>query len=198
MNSENFNDEIIDAIWTGNFNKFTDLIKNGGNVNFIFDQTNGKTILMVCCQYDLVAFVDFLLKNGANHRAIDLFGNRALHDAAYSSSAELVDCIIKYDQDEVNVKNFSGQTPLMLASKRCYMDAMHIILNNNGNPNCTDEDGSTALHYVFMDGGISKVEMMNAFDLLCKYNADKEIKNSLGLTPKEYGEMILGNGKRRD
>lgn len=79
---------------------------------------------------------------------------------------------------DINLKDGSQRTPLMIAVKSEYRSAFFAqrLLENGANPNIVDNFRNSPLHYAAMAG---RLDMM---DLLLKYGAT-ESPNARGLTP---------------
>jgi len=96
-----------------------------------------------------------------------------LHEAAALGKEKEVNELITHGAD-VNVKNFSQQTPLHVACKSGQNNIVEILVKNGADVNAEDHLGSTPLH-LSKNGEIAEI--------LIKNGASLEKKDSNGATP---------------
>ncbi len=113
-------------------------------------------------------------------------GYSSLTLACYYSNNEVAKYLIEHVKD-VNSKSGYG-TPLMAATVKKNTELIELLLKKNADPNATDQNGSTALHFsvIFSYEDIVK--------LLMKYKADSTMKDNRGKTAQDYAN-ITGNQK---
>ena len=113
-------------------------------------------------------------------------GYSALTLACYYSNNEIANYLIKHVKD-INSKSSYG-TPLMAATIKKNSYLTKLLLENNADPNLSDRNNSTALHYSVI------FNQEKIIELLIKYNAKSDIKDNRGNTAQDYAK-IIGNNK---
>ena len=113
-------------------------------------------------------------------------GYSALTLACYYSNNEIANYLIKHVKD-INSKSSYG-TPLMAATIKKNSYLTKLLLENNADPNLSDKNNSTALHYSVI------FNQEKIIELLIKYNAKSDIKDNRGNTAQDYAK-IIGNNK---
>ena len=114
--------------------------------------TNNKnrTALMMACLKNNVA-IDILLNARANPNIVATDGNTCLHDAVVGHCGqEVIQALIDHNAD-VNAITQKNQTALILACMIGNIHAIDILLNARANPNVSDVDGYTCLHYTILE-----------------------------------------------
>ena len=113
-------------------------------------------------------------------------GYSALTLACYYSNNEIANYLIKHVKD-INSKSSYG-TPLMAATIKKNSYLTKLLLENNADPNLSDKNNSTALHYSVI------FNQEKIIELLMKYKANPNIKDNRGNTAQDYAK-IIGNNK---
>ena len=113
-------------------------------------------------------------------------GYSALTLACYYSNNEIANYLIKHVKD-INSKSSYG-TPLMAATIKKNSYLTKLLLENNADPNLSDRNNSTALHYSVI------FNQEKIIELLMKYKANPDIKDNRGNTAQDYAK-IIGNNK---
>ncbi|TCK68927.1 ankyrin repeat protein [Winogradskyella wandonensis] len=90
--------------------------------------------------------------------------------------------IVEFLVDKVKTLNdkTSYGSPLMAATVKGYDNIVDVLLENNVDPNITDEQGVTAAHYAVLFKNYSIIEK------LVKAKADFSIKNNVNKSPLDY------------
>jgi ankyrin repeat protein len=102
-----------------------------------------STLLMHAAKAHREHLVKYLLKKGANVKAIDMYGNKCLHYAALGGSMRCAEILVDAGA-EIDSQNREGVTPLMkVGSYHC----ARYLLQKSANPNLKDKDGRTCLYY---------------------------------------------------
>ncbi|EFZ0030876.1 ankyrin repeat domain-containing protein [Shigella flexneri] len=186
MMSNCINDaRFLDILWDEDFNAFVSEVERCNDVNIIINQNNKETLLMACCRLNYKQFVDFLLSKNTNAKNKDNHGNTALHISSYCADTDIVSALISFDKSEVNNKNKWGQTPLMLAVKRCSLDVIRMLLNSGADIREKDYKNNTVFHYLLMEHHDFDV-FLTALDLLKMKNDDLYEENSDGMSVMDY------------
>lgn len=105
------------------------LLRHGGPDMLEAKDTSGCTPLLIAAQYGQVEVVAYLVKKGANIRAVDSSLDSALHWAAYKGSIHVSGLLAYYpDALSFGAQDAYGQTPLHLASLRGHTSVVRYIL----------------------------------------------------------------------
>ena len=112
-------------------------------------------------------------------------GYSALTLACYYSNNDVATYLIQNVKD-VNSKSGFG-TPLMAATVKKNKYLVKLLLENNANPNLTDQNNSTALHFSVI------FNQQEIIELLMKYKADPNIKDNRGNTALDYAKITNNN-----
>ncbi len=113
-------------------------------------------------------------------------GYSALTLACYYSNNDVASYLIEHVKD-INSKSGYG-TPLMAATVKKNSNLVKLLLENNANPNLTDQNNSTALHFSVI------FNQQEIIELLMKHKADPNIKDNRGNTALDYAK-ITNNSK---
>mmetsp|Transcript_55064 Transcript_55064/g.133785 ORF Transcript_55064/g.133785 Transcript_55064/m.133785 type:complete len:634 (+) Transcript_55064:324-2225(+) len=105
------------------------LLKHGGPEMLEARDTSGCTPLLIAAQYGQVEVCAFLIKKGANIKAVDTSLDSALHWAAYKGSSHVCGFLAYYpDALSFATQDAYGQTPLHLGSLRGHTSVVRYIL----------------------------------------------------------------------
>ena len=112
-------------------------------------------------------------------------GYSALTLACYYSNNDVASYLIEHVKD-INSKSGYG-TPLMAATVKKNSNLVKLLLENNANPNLTDQNNSTALHFSVI------FNQQEIIELLMKHKADPNIKDNRGNTALDYAKITNNN-----
>ena len=112
-------------------------------------------------------------------------GYSALTLACYYSNNDVATYLIEHVKD-INSKSGYG-TPLMAATVKKNSNLVKLLLENNANPNLTDQNNSTALHFSVI------FNQQEIIELLMKHNANPNIKDNRGNTALDYAKITNNN-----
>jgi len=150
---------------------------------------NGESALSAALKNDNPVVAEHLIKKGTDVTIKDSSGNTALHKAAEShETAYLIPALIKRGAD-VNSANNKGATPLINAVKNYNSNAVNMLLGNGADPDKSDENGYTALHYAALckseniDDKDDYREIVMNIEALAQNNADMNKGDFDGKTP---------------
>ncbi|XP_025078559.1 serine/threonine-protein phosphatase 6 regulatory ankyrin repeat subunit B-like isoform X2 [Pomacea canaliculata] len=131
----------------------------------------GQTPLMYCICVQFLDTAGILLDHlGASATEIvnnqDRFGKSALHSAAETNNVEAVELLLHHGAD-VNIQNFDGVTPLMVAAENCgccrSLKAMEALIRAGALVNCVDyRSKRSALQRASLSKNVAAVELLLA------------------------------------
>lgn len=170
-------------------------IKSGLDINSIIigDQ---ETFFEYCCRMHFLYYINILLDTGNIDVNIPLNDGIALHLLAYdnymynNTHHELkfeyyIFQKLVSNTNHIDSQDNDGITPLMLAAKSANPVKVNILLKHGANPNLTDFNGNTSLHYALMELRENK-DRFDVLELLIQNKANGHIKNKNNLTPLDY------------
>ena len=121
-------------------------MNHGADVNST--NKNNETALMIACKKGNKDAINVLLNAGADPKIADADGDTCFHYAVQNDTCtEVLQAIIGHGGIDVNSTNKKHVTALMIACKKGSKDAINVLLNAGADPNNTDADGDTCLHY---------------------------------------------------
>jgi cytohesin len=97
------------------------LVSKGADVN-----AKGGTALHISARFGYKDYVEFLLANGADVRAIESDGWTPLHHAALGGNKEIVEMLLAKGAD-ANARDKDGKTPFIVARDEGYPDIAELI-----------------------------------------------------------------------
>lgn len=152
--AQNFSDsyQFLEAVRKGDGTKVMQLMTdtNGSIVNTKNRET-GEAALHIIAKSGDTTYLRFLLQKGANPNIQDRDGNTPMMIAVNSSFVEGVLILIIYKGD-VNVRNSSGETPLIRAVQLRNTELVRELLKAGADPDRADNiAGLTARDYAKAD-----------------------------------------------
>jgi ankyrin repeat protein len=130
--------------------------------------------------------IKYLVKRGANPKAIDNNGNTLLHHFCKEENQDLKHCkyLIKHYSANVSTKNNNGETLLHSACKRFIINlemVKFLIEELKADPAVTCDRGKTALHYAAEKGHLGILRY-----LIEEQKLDPEVTSKEGKTALHY------------
>jgi ankyrin repeat protein len=167
----------------GHFETVEILLNNGVDINAKSDKS-GCTALMLAAWFGHTAIVEALLNNGARVNIKSDSGKTALMAAAFqedTKTVKLLQCVVKNNSElldavrnyniysvhallnkgtTVNADDKDGQTALMFAARKGYMDIVQILLDNGVDVKAKSQYGATALMWAELNHHDEIVELL--------------------------------------
>lgn len=112
-----------------------------------------------------------------------IWGENIFHYLCIEGYEESVRIMIEMGAD-VNTKNSSGETPLVVCSFIEKISIVETLLKNGADPNISNKHGQTALHKAY-ENPRNSMEKNHIISLLLSYGANPEALDNLGLKPFE-------------
>ncbi len=155
--------------------------------------SDGKTPLMYALrnrggeEYAL-----YLLKKGANYRAMDVAGNTVMHYAAYGGNIEGIRMTAGGGID-INARNLEGIAPIHAAAVFSDVTVLQEIVGLGGDIHAVDNIGMNALHYAAAFGNRDKLEwiLAQAPELNVAANNDYTPLDIARLSENQEGTIYL-------
>jgi hypothetical protein len=141
----------------------------------------GSTPLLRASQFGQLEMVKYLIANGADINAQNVFGT-PLVVASRNGHLEIVKYLIANGAD-INAKNGVGYTPLMWASKSGNLETVKYLIGEGVDIDTKSKDGSTALIIASGHGNLEIVKYLRS------KGADIDIKDSEGKTALDYARI---------
>ena len=113
----------------------------------------GMSCLHHCAYSGSPDVLDFLIANGADITALDIYGRTPLHYASANSQLQCVMTLVKNPNTEMDIRDNAGLTPLHIAASndldgRC----VEYLISMKADPWINDIRGYTPLHYAASNG----------------------------------------------
>ncbi len=123
----------------------------------------GRTPVMKACFHGNYDVTKLLLSHGANIRQVDDQEMNCLHYACMNGSVDIIGLLLDMDKTILDVPNWRGETPLMLATEFGHWRAISCLLQNNCDINLTCQrhgsshilSGHAALHISSRDDHVN-------------------------------------------
>lgn len=141
------------------------LLDHGATVDL--KSSNEITPLMKAATGNLVETMQALVVYGANPNTIDASNETALFYAAGANSVEACTYLLSLPNVNVDASNGVGQTCLMLASSRNFVDTMRVLLGKGASVFEQDHDGWTPLIFAANAGHVDACELLLDADIRC-------------------------------
>ena len=164
------------------YDKLFDLVKDGANLN-IFYNADGVILNPLRLALGYEKLTKLYLIAGANPNFFDKFsGESMLMEAATLKFEKDVKLLLEFGAD-VNYENAFRERAIHLLCEEFEFDShgeiLEMLLSAGADPNAQNDVGDTALHFI----ADSWEEDARGIELMHKYGANPNIKNSLYMTP---------------
>ena len=137
-----------------------------------------------------LSIITLLKERGANHNAVNVFGDNALHIAIDSKgSSELIRGLVNLKVD-VNKLNNDGKAPLHFAISKRSPELVKALLDRGADAFLVDKDGKTYLHHLadFRNGHPNKIK-----DIMIKLIEEKVDINAVDKQGKTASQIAFEN-----
>ena len=159
MSAENTK-KLWESARDGNLAEATRLLGLGDiNINWINEDAQGETPLIVATRNGRLEVVRALLDAGANVNYRDNGDPTAIYWAAFKNDIEMIKLLLERGADP-NIAKRDGSTPLKIAKLRGNTPAMFVLLDALGDYNQTDDKGKTLLHWASSTGKIPLINFL--------------------------------------
>ena len=149
--------ELVDAVTSGNAGKVKELIDKGADVDA--KDIYGRTVLMVAVINNRTDVARLLIDKGANVNAKDNDRNTALMHAAWGGRTDVARLLIDKGAN-VNAKNKGGATALMNAARNGNTEIVKLLVGKGANVNAKNKNGDTALMLAALNGHTDIVKIL--------------------------------------
>lgn len=119
------------------------LIEKGADVNI--RDSGGITAMIFAAWNKNSEMVQVLVENGTDLNTIDDNGLCALHYAAVSGSVDCVRILLAAGANQEHLTDYTGCSPLFLASDRGHAEIVRLLLENGANPEIKTTEHETPL-----------------------------------------------------
>jgi hypothetical protein len=142
---EEFTTRLADAVRRGMLAEVKDCIACGANLDATPSGASSPALHMAVDQ-QACDMIHVLLAGGADPHVRDSNGDTALHRAVDLGDAAVVEALLSTPRADVNIRDSSGTTPLMIAAAR-HPAIVALLLQHGADATATDVHGSTALDH---------------------------------------------------
>lgn len=179
---------LIEACTSGNADVVQEILKKNPDLDIM--PASEPTALIAAAKGGHTDIVEMLLDAGADINQPDKNGQTALWWALHCKKLETADCLVARNADLATV-NDSGTTILMKAAKAGHVPLVQRLLEDGANPNQTDHNENTTLHYTVLDEHNPNAAAV--IDLLIRHEVRPDLKNASGDTALTLAERLLRN-----
>lgn len=157
------------------------LIEKGANVHAKSEEEQTPLHFAINKKPLSLAIVQLLVEHGADPNARAIRGPTPFGDACRKGLTEIVEFMMPYCISQVDVKEWSGKTPLHFAFHGNHFDIARVLIENGANINIKDSEETTPFQAACRKG------YMGLAKLLVKHGANVEAKNQVGFTALHEG-----------
>jgi len=123
-----------------------------------------RTVLVAAAGNGHLELVRDLLERGVDPRKRSTVGGHALESAAKNGHQAVVEMLLAYDPDVLDLPGFQEATALMRAAGGGHLDLTRALLERGADPRKRDGNGFRALEYATVQGDQTVVELLLAHD----------------------------------
>jgi ankyrin repeat protein len=178
-------------------------ILKDGQINISGRNRNGETLLFAAIRNNSVTWVRWFLKNGADPTIRNEDGHTPFHVAVDNAKDfEILNLLLENGKVDINETTHRGRTALHIAVLNSNTATAAFLLSKEANPNVTDEDGLTPLHWaVWYAKDMDIVELLvnhKDIDVNCLNNAGSSALDYAMTNKHGLGERIVKRLKEKD
>ncbi|PSN32251.1 hypothetical protein C0J52_19671 [Blattella germanica] len=160
-----------------------------------------NTSLQLAVEKGSLEITKILIEAGSNINVIDRYGDSILHLAVKKGRIDIIKVLTETGRCEVDIKNSSGDSPLILAVRSSLMYIISTLVLAGANINLIGDEGHAPLHIAVAMGD---KEIVN---LLIELGADINNLNISGNTPLHRAvyfqnlsiiQCLLNHGAKKD
>ncbi|KHJ46327.1 hydrolase, alpha/beta domain protein [Trichuris suis] len=112
---------LVETIALGSVSNLLHLYASGVDLNTVVDPTTGENALLMTARADVggshLAFLQFLLQNGADVNATNLIGETAAHVCVRQNKPECLKLLLMTWNIDLQIRDVDGCTPMQLAKR---------------------------------------------------------------------------------
>ncbi|XP_071104773.1 putative ankyrin repeat protein RF_0381 [Haliotis cracherodii] len=154
------------------------LVLNLTNVDINIDMGDGVTPLMRVAHFGNSELFKFLVTKGANMTMVDCDDETVVHFSCRGESVEILKYIITQNIVNMNAKQVTGMTPVMLAASLGYRGVFECLVEEGADISVENVDGDNILHFACRGGNVEIVKYVLAQNI-----ADINSKGDSEMTP---------------
>ncbi|XP_071115840.1 serine/threonine-protein phosphatase 6 regulatory ankyrin repeat subunit B-like [Haliotis cracherodii] len=106
-----------------------------------------------------------LEKNGSSMLLVDVSGLSLLHTAAETGNMELAEFLLSKGKVDINTRDASGRTPVMLAAAERHRDMFNVLTRKQCDLSLKDAQSRGVLHYASQGGNLGIVQDVGRKDV---------------------------------
>lgn len=141
------------------------LVDAGANLDTV-DRNGNTTPLLLATFAGHAEIVDILLEKGTNTEYADNEGWTALHIASRKGDIRIASALVQIGGADLEVKNKSGSTPLMLAASAGLQDLVQFFVEHGASVIASDYERNRPLHFAAAKGFADIVRILLEAPLL--------------------------------
>ncbi|MFA5480485.1 MAG: ankyrin repeat domain-containing protein, partial [Candidatus Muiribacteriota bacterium] len=145
------NNTLHTYIYSKNIKDFEKALSKNYNNDFLnHKNNNGTTPLILAVDYNLIDFIDLLLKSGADIEAKNDIGNTALMTSVQKNNLKITFFLIKSGAD-VNTLDIHGYRAISFALLNNNIDVFTLLVENGAHTDFTDPGNSTLAELIIIN-----------------------------------------------
>ena len=157
------------------------MLAEDGKADVNAKSSYGITPIIAAASAGQADAISYLVKHGANATATDDLGKTATIYAANYDDPDVLNDLVSMERSTVNLPDNSGNTPLIYAAQKGYLDNVKVLLAAHADVNYQNPSGLSALAAAAAEGDLPMVKW-----LVKNGKADINIADKNGRTPVSY------------
>lgn len=175
---------ILKVIKKGNLEGLNSFIKNGGNVNEIYDERSLLHFAIDNCENNYFEVIELLINNGADINSTQSYLKEIpLHRicARIKPKMDVVKLLLERGS-KVNAENVAGKTPIFYCNFNFSAELLNLLISYGADIKHTDKYNNTILHDDYVMCG-DKDDFEEYLKVILSLGVDINSKNNVGHTP---------------